>query len=441
MSAQLHFDEAAELAVLGCLLTPSANGARDPGGLRPEDFYKPTHGLIFRACRDLAAAGEPVDALTVSNRLQKAGRLEEVGGRAFVHSLADALYPVTNLPTYAGIVRDHARRREEVRIGQALEAGELTAEEAGRALEALAPVLIDTPELSDAFIDWSVFWERDRTQADWIYEDLLARGRGHALYAVHKGGKSLLMLSVSVQLATGPEPIVVIYLDYEMGEADIYERLEDMGYGPGSDLSRLRYALLPSLPPLDTAAGARALTALVDAVQGEWPEHHLVVILDTMGRAVAGEENSSDTFRAFYTHTGIELKRRGITYARLDHGGKDIAKGQRGSSGKGDDVDVVWRLTKTEGGIRLDLDVARMNWVPKKVTFGIHEDPLRYVQVDSAYPVGTTDTAELLDNLEVPLEASVRTAQEALKEAGEGRRQQVIRAALKWRREHQECAS
>lgn len=297
------------------------------------------------------------------------------------------------------------------------------------------------PVARRVFLDWSTFWDRDHNEAEWAYPDVLARGRGHAIYAAHKGRKSLTMLWIAAELATGSEPIVVIYLDYEMTEADIFDRLEDMGYGPDTDLSRLRYALLPTLPPLDTITGADALTELVDGVQGEWPEHHLVVIIDTISRAVCGEENSADTFRDFYAHTGIQLKRRGITWARLDHGGKDPDRGQRGSSGKGDDVDVVWKLTNTENGVCFHRDLARMSWVPEKVTFGLTEDPLTYKRLADDWPAGTGETANLLDRLEVPLEASVRTAQAALRGVDEGRRGLLIQAALRWRRERFEGAS
>ena len=285
------------------------------------------------------------------------------------------------------------------------------------------------------FVNWSTFWQRDRSEAEWVYQDVLARGRGHAIYAAHKSMKSLLMLWVAASLATGRDPVAVVYLDYEMGEDDLYERLEDMGYGPGSDLSRLKYALLPTLPPLDTAAGAVALTSLLDDVQREYSEHHLVVIVDTIARAVAGEENSSDTFRGFYSHTGIELKRRALTWVRLDHGGKDPTKGQRGSSGKGDDVDVVWRLTKTENGVSLTRELARMSWIPERVTFGLTEDPLGYRRLAGDWPAGTREAAEALDRLGVPVEVCARVAQRALKDAGEGRRKQVVVAALRWRRE------
>ena len=284
------------------------------------------------------------------------------------------------------------------------------------------------------FINWPSFWERDHDEAEWVYPDVLARGRGHALYAAHKLGKSLFMLYVAAQLATGPDPVVVTYFDYEMTEADVHDRLEDMGYGPGSDLSRLRYTLLPTMPPLDTAEGARALMRVLDDVQGQWPSHHIVTIIDTISRAVCGEENSADTFRDFYNYTGIELKRRGITWARLDHSGHEAGR-QRGSSGKGDDVDLVWALTKTENGVCLRRDLSRMGWVPPTVTFAMVEDPLRYRRLTGDYPEHTGETANLLDRLGVPLDASTRTAAAALKALGEGRRRQVVIAALRFRKD------
>ena len=153
---------------------------------------------------------------------------------------------------------------------------------------------------TSAVIDWPVFWSRDHSEEDWVYPDVLAQGRGHAMYAGHKQGKSLLALFMAGKMATGKVPIVVSYLDFEMTEADLFDRLADMGYGPETDLSRLSYGLLLLFPPLDTPEGGEALARHLDAVQAAWPEHHLVVMVDTIGRAICGEENSADTFRNFY---------------------------------------------------------------------------------------------------------------------------------------------
>ena len=291
------------------------------------------------------------------------------------------------------------------------------------------------------FIDFTTAFNRDHNEAEWVYPDVLARGRGHAVYAPHKGKKSLLTLYIAKELATGPQPVVVVYLDYEMSENDVIDRLEDMGHGPHSDLSRLHYALLPTLPPLDTAQGAKEFASLIDSVQGDWPDHHLAVVIDTISRAIRGEENSADTFRDFYRHTGTVLKRRGVTWVRLDHAGKDPGQGQRGSSGKGDDVDVVWKLTNTQNGVCLRRELSRMSWVPEKVTYRLTECPLAFTRLADDWPAGTGEIANILDRLEVPLDAKARDAATALKGIGEGRRTELVLAALRWRRERRENAS
>lgn len=283
------------------------------------------------------------------------------------------------------------------------------------------------------FVDWSTFWDRDRNAADWLYDDVLARGRGHAVYASNKTGKSLLMLWLAALMAR--RGVAVVYLDYEMTDDDLYERLADMGYGPATDLSHLHYAVLPTLPPLDTDLGALTLLAKVDEVRAIHPGAEMAVVIDTTARAVAGEENSSDTFRDFYRFTGTALKRRGVTWARLDHAGKDAGRGQRGSSAKGDDVDVVWRLARTDNGLELRREVSRMGWVPDKVVFRQQAEPLRFTRVDEDWPAGTAEVAAILDRLGVPPTAGERPAGQAMREAGHQRTQSVVRAAQKYRRQ------
>ena len=283
------------------------------------------------------------------------------------------------------------------------------------------------------FVDWPAFFDRNRNEADWLFDDVLARGRAHSVYANNKTGKSLLMLWVAVKMAL--QGVAVVYLDFEMTDDDLYERLVDMGYGAETDLSHLHYAVLPSLPPLDTDLGGLTLLAKVDEVRAMHPGAEVAVVIDTTARAVAGEENSADTFRDFYRFTGTGLKRRGITWARLDHAGKDSARGQRGSSAKGDDVDVVWRLARTDNGLELRREVSRMGWVPTKVVFRQTADPLRFVRVAEDWPAGTAEVAAILDGLGVAPGAGERPAGHAMREAGYQRTQSVVRAAQKYRRQ------
>ena len=105
-------NEEAEASVLGAiLLTEQAlDGVLLEVGLRPEDFYRPRHQLIFRAMIRLKEKAEPdaVDALTVSEDLRRAGELDKAGGEAFLHSLPTVVPAVGAVLDYAQIVKDHA---------------------------------------------------------------------------------------------------------------------------------------------------------------------------------------------------------------------------------------------------------------------------------------------------------------------------------------------
>ncbi len=288
------------------------------------------------------------------------------------------------------------------------------------------------------FVDWSTFWATDHMATEWVAEPLVAQGRGHAIFAPGGTGKSLLSLWLAARIATGGhnltgevmEPRRVMYLDYEMTESDLFERLEAMGYGPDADLSRLCYALFPTLPPLDTAAGGQGLMHMAKAARAE------VVIIDTFIRAVEGDENDANTTAAFDRFSGRALKSQGIAWVRMDHSGKDPTKGARGSSAKNDDVDIVWQMTANEEGYSLKAVKRRMGWVPETVGIIKRDDPTLtfHTSIEAAVPAGTVTVIELLDTLGVDPHASRRQAENAVREAGQKVRTAVVAAAQKRRR-------
>lgn len=302
-------------------------------------------------------------------------------------------------------------------------------------MQALAEMLAEGTTVVP--IDWPMFWATDHKAEDWLCEPILPRGRAVATYSPAKTGKSLLALDVAARLATGTrvldqpagDPIHVDYYDLEMTEDDLAERLVDLGYGPDSDLSHLHYYLLPTLPPLDTPEGGATITALAKRDAAE------LLIIDTTSRVLGGEENQADTLRALYINAGLPLKAAGVTVWRLDHAGKDLSRGQRGTSAKADDVDLVWELLMRDKGLRLRATHRRQSWIPETIDLLRLEDPLRHVRAEEAsWPAGTTETADLLDALGVPAGASTRDAQKALSAAGRGQRRAVVTAAVKWRR-------
>ena len=151
-------------------------------------------------------------------------------------------------------------------------------------------------------IDWPPFWAEEST-ASFLVDPLLPKGRQVVLYAPAKAGKSELALWTAAKAATGQdlfgnsiEPVTVLYLDLEMTEDDVKERLDDFGYGPHTDLSQLCYSQHPGIPPLDTARGGEALESEITALGAE------LVIIDTLSKVVEGEENAADTYLAFARH-------------------------------------------------------------------------------------------------------------------------------------------
>jgi replicative DNA helicase len=79
--------------------------------LVPEDFYREQHRVVYAAMREMYDEGEPIDALTVTERLRQAGRLEEAGGESGVASLGGSVPAAGHLRHYAQIVKENALMR------------------------------------------------------------------------------------------------------------------------------------------------------------------------------------------------------------------------------------------------------------------------------------------------------------------------------------------
>ena len=126
-------NDEAEVAVLGTiLLTEQAlDQIFVELKLTAEDFYRPRHGVIFRAMLRLKEKAEPeaVDALTVSDDLNRHNELEEAGGAAYIHALPTMVPAAGAVRDYARIVRDHSMLRRL--LGAAREIQENVATQGG----------------------------------------------------------------------------------------------------------------------------------------------------------------------------------------------------------------------------------------------------------------------------------------------------------------------
>jgi replicative DNA helicase len=110
-------DVPAEQSVLGGMLLSKDAIADVIEALRPTDFYRPAHQLIYDAVLDLYARGEPADAVTVSAELTRAGQLARIGGAAYLHTLIATVPTAANAGYYAQIVAEKAILRRLVTAG------------------------------------------------------------------------------------------------------------------------------------------------------------------------------------------------------------------------------------------------------------------------------------------------------------------------------------
>ncbi len=101
----------AEQSVLGGLLLDTRRWEDISDLITPEDFYNRHHRSIFAAIRELYEKDVPVDVVTASEWLQEKGKLDEVGGLAYLGQLAKNTPNTANLLSYARIVAERALLR------------------------------------------------------------------------------------------------------------------------------------------------------------------------------------------------------------------------------------------------------------------------------------------------------------------------------------------
>ncbi len=98
----------AERAVLGAILMDNETVYTVMEILEPPAFYQPSHRLIFSTMLDLSERGEPIDIVTLVDRLRSAGNLDKAGGPDYIPTLADEVPTSAGVANYAKIVREKA---------------------------------------------------------------------------------------------------------------------------------------------------------------------------------------------------------------------------------------------------------------------------------------------------------------------------------------------
>jgi len=99
-------DIEAERSVLGALMLDKNAIIKIADLIIAEDFYQPSHSKIFNSIYELFNKNEPIDILSVSNKLKNKKQLNDVGGSTYLSELISGVPTATHISHYAKIIRD-----------------------------------------------------------------------------------------------------------------------------------------------------------------------------------------------------------------------------------------------------------------------------------------------------------------------------------------------
>ena len=108
----------AEQSLLGSLMLDKNAVVKVADFLTKKDFYRGTHQKIYQAALDLFEKGEPIDLLSLSNRLKEKELLEEVGGSGYLTELVNSVPTASHISNYAKIIQRKRILRDLISASQ-----------------------------------------------------------------------------------------------------------------------------------------------------------------------------------------------------------------------------------------------------------------------------------------------------------------------------------
>jgi len=112
----------AEQSLLGSLMIDKDAIISVADIVSAEDFYMDKHRMIFEAIIDLYSKRDPIDLLTLANRLIERGQLDQIGGRSYLASLSNMVPTSSHVANYAEIVQKKATLRNLIKSASEISA-------------------------------------------------------------------------------------------------------------------------------------------------------------------------------------------------------------------------------------------------------------------------------------------------------------------------------
>ncbi len=108
----------AEAALLGCILIDGDIQSEMMEALHQDDFYQESHKEVLAAMKAVYGSRKPIDVVTLSDQLERDGKLERVGGIAFITELAQLTPSAANYKHYFQIIKRDATNRSLIRAAK-----------------------------------------------------------------------------------------------------------------------------------------------------------------------------------------------------------------------------------------------------------------------------------------------------------------------------------
>ncbi|HEX5461071.1 MAG TPA: AAA family ATPase [Steroidobacteraceae bacterium] len=341
----------AEQATLGCILLDPSACREIAAGLEPDDFYRPDHRLIAQAIANIARRAIP-DWASVAEQLRQDGKLDDVGGAAYLRNLAQETPTAINVGTFAQSVRAYAARRRLLRyVGERTRPDDLQAmlEHELERLRGGAAQDVGKPLEIEPASTWAS--RPEPAPRDWIVDGLIPAARVTSLLGNGGLGKTLLAVQLGVHVSMNRPlfgrvinggPVLGIFCEDEIEELE--RRTRAACAGEDIALESLERLHMTSRDGLDNLLCTfereqiqftpfyRALEATIAALKPR------LTILDTAADLFGGDFISTPQVRQFLkVALGGLCVRHGTAVLLLAH---PSASGM--SSGKGDGFSTAW---------------------------------------------------------------------------------------------------
>lgn len=373
-------DTEAEKMVLGSVLTsdnPEETFTTVSDRLRPEDFHDDANRIIFEAMNRLRQNNMPIDLKLLCDSLKSTTAndvraFDEVGGAAYIHSLAKSVPKATHARYYALNVREKADKRQlfdfAIQAAQAAHNGKPAADVIASLRESLDG--IDHRNIGGMASPMTIgaLVAGNASLAPMIIDRLLRGGETANIIAAPKMGKSWLAYDLALSVATGGEWLGryrcergrVLLIDNELHAGTLAHRIPTVATALGIAESEYR----PQIDVLSLRGRLIDLHGIARLLMPVEPGTYSLIILDAWYRALPSGANENDNggIAMLYNLIDQMAANLGCAWVNIHHASKgaqadksvtDVGAGA-GSQSRAADTHIILRPHEDEGCIVLD---------------------------------------------------------------------------------------